>query len=305
MIIKTISQLPEETNIGNEDLFEISKQHNKAFISKKIKYESFKTNINSYLSGQIAAEFNLYTSDTDTIPLDVRAMNSNITKLSSNNITFYGTKTFNSIPKINASLEYKNEDPTYVPNISEVKRQINKRACFIDSTYTVDSNPGEDVDPSFAIDSDQFMHWHFDDNTRDSTEWMNPEKANQKTEKHGVLCRQSGWLTIYGWLADNGYVLPQDCWVGLYGKVGIYDGVKQLNDKWVLLQMQPWTRGQNATQLQYVCFGLPVNEGLYLKIKTGFLVNGHVGGFQDSRSLTFALNQPNSFVGYIIHPENN
>jgi len=106
------------------------------------------------LSGQIAAEFNLYTSDTDTIPLDVRAMNSNITKLSSNNITFYGTKTFNSIPKINASLEYKNEDPTYVPNISEVKRQINKRACFIDSTYTVDSNPGEDVDPSFAIDSD-------------------------------------------------------------------------------------------------------------------------------------------------------
>lgn len=304
MIIRTISQLPEESNIGNEDLFEVSKQHNNAFISKKIKYDSFKTNINNYVSGQIGNSFSLYDGNT---PLNVKAMNDKITQLSSSNITFYGTKTFNSIPKINASLEYRQEDPTYVPNISEVKRQINKRACFIDNTYVIDSNPGEDVDPPFAIDSDQFMHWHFDDNTRDSTEWMNPEKANQKTEKHGVMCKQSGWLTVYGWLADNGYVLPQDCWVGLYGKVGIYDDVneKQLNDKWVLLQMQPWIRGQNSTQLQYVCFGLPVNEGLYLKIKTGFLVNGHVGGFQDSRSLTFALNQPNSFTGYIIHPENN
>lgn len=312
MIIRTISQLPEESTASDNDLFEVSKQHNSAYISKKIKYSSFKNNINNYVSGQVGNAFHLYSSGT--IPLNVKTMNDRINALSSNNITFYGTKTFNSIPRIGTDstagtieVEYKREDPACIPNVAEVKRLIKSRACFIDNTYTVDSNPGEDVDPPFAIDSDEFMHWHFDDNTRDSTEWMNPEKANQKTDKHGIMCRQSGWLTMYGWLADNGYVLPQDCWVGLYGKLNVYDDVKEdmLKDKWVLLQMQPWIRGQNATQLQYVCFGLPVNEGLYLKVKTGFLVNGHVGGFQDSRSLTYALNQPNSFVGYILHPENN
>ena len=60
----------------------------------------------------------------------------------------------------------------------EVKRLIDSRACFIDNTYTVDTNPGTEATPAVAVDSSKFLHWHFDDTGTDSAEWMNPERNN-------------------------------------------------------------------------------------------------------------------------------
>lgn len=312
MTIRTISQLPEETTGPQNDAFiEISQPYNDAYISKKLKYNTLKTSLNNYLTASVGDTYSMYKLDGNKKkPLNLSSMYEDINALSAGSTNLYGVKTFKSIPKVSISdqtIKYKQDDGTGIPNIMEVKRLIDSRACFIDNTYTVNANPGTEATPAFAVDSNKFLHWHFNDNGTDSSEWMNPERNNQKTEQLGARCYQQGWLTIYGWLADNGVVLPQDAWVGLYGQVNIYDEDQEqtLTDRWVLLQVQPWIKGTNSSRLQYVSFGLPVNEGLRLKIKTGFQVNGHVGGFQDSRSLTFALNQPNSFIGYILHPENN
>ena len=165
----------------------------------------------------------------------------------------------------------------------------------------IDGDPGNDATPPFAADNETFMHWHIDDGQTDSTTWIDPQ-TNSVGQPDGVRCEHTGFLTIYGWLADNGMVLPQNAWVGLYAKMYVQkeNQISPTGGQWVLLQVQPWIRGANATQLQYVCFNIPVREGLYLKIRTGFNVNGKVGGFQDGRSLTYALNQPNSFTGYIV-----
>lgn len=200
---------------------------------------------------------------------------------------------------------YIGDDGTGIPNITKVKDLIDERACFVGDAYMIDADPGNDATPPMAVDSDQFMHWHIDDNGTDSTQWMDPSAKGRKTQIDGVRCEHTGFLTIYGWLADNGQPLPQDCWVGLYGRINVINDKtgEQIPGKWVMLQVQPWVRGAYSSRLQYVSFSLPVSAGLWLKIKTGFNVNGHVGGFQDSRSLTYSLNQPNSFTGYIIRAE--
>lgn len=305
MTIRTISQLPLATDIKDNDLLEVSQFNSAKYISKKINFSTAKQNIGSYISGTIGSTFKLYHDAANTEPMNVLELSSQVVDLSCNTIELSGVKTFTSIPKIDVpTTAYRNSDDTNIPNITKTKDLIDNRACFISENYVIDGDPGNDANPAFASDSDLFMHWHIDDNGTDSTKWIDPQ-TNTYGAEYGVKCTHSGFLTIYGWLADKGGVLPQNAWVGLYGNVQMYNGVDGdiQHNKWVLLQLQPWVRGSNATQLQYVGFNIPVREGLRLKIKTGFNVNGKVGGFQNYRSMTYALNQPNSFVGYITRAE--
>ena len=150
------------------------------------------------------------------------------------------------------------------------------------------------------------MYWHIDDGKRDSAEWMNPEFNGRKTEVNGVECQHSGYLTMYGWIADNGNVKPSQAWVGLYGKIAVRDQDSvsgTMNEKWVLLQLQPWIMGQKCSERQYVSFNIPVRAGLRLKVMTGFPVNGLNGGFAAESTISLKLNQPNTFVGYIVRPQ--
>jgi len=184
MTIRTISQLPELTGTMSESaLIEVSQLHGNAYISEKLRYSSLKTSLNNYLSASIGDAFKMYRLDSSSKkqPLNLSSMYTNINTLSAGSTDLYGVKTFNAIPKIkikDQTIEYKKDDGTGVPNIMEVKRLIDSRACFIDNTYTVDTNPGTEATPAFAVDSSRFLHWHFDDNGTDSAEWMNPECSN-------------------------------------------------------------------------------------------------------------------------------
>ena len=308
MTIRTISQLPEE-NAAMQDntLLEICQpRRDDKYISKKVKYEFIRDSLTDTLSNIIGDEFNMYASKDPKVPINVKDLSAHVISVYYDDIQLSGVKTFKDIPEITVNQNiYKTRDDNAIPNITKVKDLINKRACFIDQTYKIDSNPGADFNPSFIKDNDMFMHWHIDDKGRDSTEWMNPIAGGQKTDIDGQTCYATGYLVIYGWLADNGNVPPADAWVGLYGKINVLDeDTGEMDpDKWILLQLQPWIRGTNASQKQYVSFNLPVNAGLKLKIKTGFSVNGHIGGHQDHNTITFSQNQPNSFIGYIVRPE--
>lgn len=64
------------------------------------------------------------------------------------------------------------------------------------------------------------MFWHIDDQGNDSSRWIDPETG---IEAGPVYVNSTGWLTIIGWLADNGKLLNQEAWVGLFGKIKVKD----------------------------------------------------------------------------------
>ena len=53
------------------------------------------------------------------------------------------------------------------------------------------------------------------------------------------------------------------------------------------IAIQPWIRGTNASQMQYVGFTIPVRKGLRVKVKTGFPVNGRTALNNVTGSLMF------------------
>ena len=306
MTIRTVSQLPFLPSVEQKDLIEVSHYSSNngkgGYFSSKCEISSLRQNFTQSISVQIGDHFSLYQDDGHSKPINVRQLSTDVNELYAGNVNLSGVKTFKKIPKIDVPFnEYRGANDLDVPNITKVKDLIDNRACFVSHNYMIDGDPGNDATPPFAADNETFMHWHIDDGQTDSTTWIDPQ-TNSVGQPDGVRCEHTGFLTIYGWLADNGMVLPQNAWVGLYAKMYVQkeNQISPTGGQWVLLQVQPWIRGANATQLQYVCFNIPVREGLYLKIRTGFNVNGKVGGFQDGRSLTYALNQPNSFTGYIV-----
>ena len=177
---------------------------------------------------------------------------------------------------------------------------IDSRAGFIAEGQSLPVNPRNGTDGYTYYDeymeNPQQMYWHIDHGQKDSSEWIDKYGA----KAGDVICKYTGNLVCYGWLADNGNVKPGQAWVGLFGHVRC--GTDS-SSKWVALQIQPWIIGKYSSTSQYVGFNIPVKAGLHLKIKTGFEVNGNNSGLHGDRpTLMFADagNMPNTFVGYIV-----
>lgn len=306
MTIRTVSQLPSQTSIlPNGTLFEVSVPGDDSkYISKKLSVETLESQFKKSISTDIAVEFGLLSGTTS---YKVYNLSNDINTLSTKNCVLSGVKEFTDIPVINTSLtSYDNDSngvnplvPDYmIPNVMRVKDLIDSRACFIGEDYVIDGDPGNDESPRFTTKSNNFMYFRIDDNGVDSSKWIDPET---RAEAGYQKCPYSGYLTMFGWLADNGNVLAQDAWVGLYGQIGATLANGQIVQKWIPLQIQPWIIGARSSTRQYVSFNLPVKEGLRLKVKTGFRVNGSTAGMQDSATKSFNLNEPNCFVGWISH----
>lgn len=81
------------------------------------------------------------------------------------------------------------------------------------------------------------MFWHIDDQGNDSSRWIDPETG---IEAGPVYVNSTGWLTIIGWLADNGKLLNQEAWVGLFGKINVKDkdesSESTTSTQWIPLQ---------------------------------------------------------------------
>ena len=312
MTIRTISQLPIATQIPDGSLFEISIPGSVGtsvrYTSNKLSVETLLTQFNNVISSGIANRFKLVNGNKD---YQVGDLSSAISQLSSSDCLFNGTKTFKSIPVADVQPsaydvgEIRSSFGTYsadklVPNIGKVKDLIDDYSCFVGSDYVLDGDPGNDETARFTKKSEDFMYFRIDDNGVDSSKWISPETHGEVGYR---VCPHTGYLTIVGWLADNGNVLPQNAWVALYGQVYTTSGTSQKTPNWIPLQVQPWPIGAKSSIRQYVGFNLPVKEGLRLKIKTGFRVNGSVGAMQDELTRSFNLNEPNCFVGWILQPK--
>lgn len=306
MTIRTISQLPPHSGILPEgSLFEVSVPSGAKYISEKISSDILLQQFEKTISGDIAVDFGLVAGQKKYKVSNISAA---VHQLSSQNCVLSGTKNFKDIPIITAPLTSysigaqgdRDLINQMVPNMMKVKDMIDDRACFIGGDYIVDGDPGDDEAPRFTSKSENFMYFRIDDNGVDSSKWIDPET---RSEVGYEQCPHSGYLTMFGWLADNGNVLAQDAWVALYGQVYATQDDGSLVQKWIPLQVQPWPIGAKSSVRQYVSFSLPVREGLRLKVKTGFRVNGTEGAMQDSATKSFNLNEPNCFVGWILRPE--
>lgn len=306
MTIRTVSQLPSQTNpCPDGTLFEVSVPGSESkYISKKLSVETLLKQFKSDISSSMAGEFGLMSG---TNLYNVGGISAAVHTLSVGNCELSGIKALYNIPVVKANLTDYNSasqgvnsyDPNeFVPNVLKVKDLIDDRAGFIGDDYMIDGDPSGDEAPRFTTKSSNFVYFRINDNGVDSSKWIDPET---KAEAGYVECPYSGYLTMFGWLADNGNVLAQDAWVALYGRIGVTLNTGDHAKKWIPLQVQPWIIGARSSTRQYVGFNLPVKEGLRLKVKTGFRVNGSTAGMQDSATKSFNLNEPNCFVGWISH----
>lgn len=241
---------------------------------------------------KVENEFNLKDQDVGDLNRLVR----DILSSDDDEVNFTGVKTFTKTPVIEESQNIDTLRANQIPNVKSVKSMLNdNNASLIKPTSVVDANPGNAS--GMTVDSDRFMHWHFDNQTRDTADFTWPDGSKHEFE----TCAKTGNLVVYGWLADNGSVLPQEAWVALYGLIKCGTSDDGYQDNWVALQVQPWIIGSKSTAMQYVSFNIPVTTGLKLRIKTGFGVNTNPSGLQFGSRQTFSLNQPGAFVGYVIH----
>lgn len=308
MTIRTISQLEPIDVIGNDDLFNVSKYETTGYTSKSITFGNLTMGISSLVRDCIANEWEVpeTVSKFDNEKFSMQSMIDRIYKLSADNMTFYGVKTFAESPLVpDIPIE---ADNMKVPNSHTVKRMIQAYSNTIAPSSIVDFDPENNAGHT-VYNADKALIWHFDDNTDDSSRFIVDEYTRQ--EAGYITCNHDGWLNIYGWITDGGNVLPQEAWVGLFAKLKVVNqsdpadtpGTDAPEEQVVMVQCQPWIVGSKSSTMQYVSFGIPVKAGLQLKVKTGFKVSGNSTGLQHSNSLLFndAGNMPNTLVGYIIY----
>jgi len=308
MTIRTTSQLPAASAANDSQLIEVATPvggTSGAHVSQKLTVGKLRDSFDSTIKASAVAA--LSATDSSGALINVRQLRADATSLMSGTRNIGGVKTFTSIPQIAATLAYQSSKPEQVVNQKRALELIQDNSMFVGPGYMVDADPGTDGSPSTTAYRPEFMYWHFDDFGTDSSQWSNPEANGRKTEADGAMCAHTGWLTVYGWLADNGTVRPAQAWVGLFANVQVRDpdDPSAMRARWVPIQMQPWIIGQKSSERQYVGFNVPVRAGLRLKIKTGFPVNGDTGGFAEQGNASLALNQPNTFVGYIIRAQSN
>ena len=304
MKFRTTSQLPRmgiDDPLPQQSLVEISlpvdmEGESPRYSSRAMTVGLLKDNLLSSFQDQLEQKYGLKDGDRSIRLSDVK--NKMESTLSADTV-FSGRKTFVDTVAYQQPKEIDalgNNELVAKVHVVEMSRDYGN--FLSPKTTFVDSDP-QNTTPNTAYDSENFMKWQFDQDGRDSEQFILDPYSNQRALP--VFAKHTGNLVVYGWLADNGNVAAQEAWVGLFGKVNIGNQDTQ-EKKWVALQIQPWIIGTKSQALQYVGFNVPVKKGMQLKIMTGFPVNVRNSGFQDPsyNTLTLLSNQPCTFIGYIL-----
>lgn len=299
--IRTISQLPE---VAYDDItksgsyIEMSiPDSNSGYVSKKAQFSSIQSIVSNQLSSAMATDHGLYRNGQPIKSIDLF---NDISSLNNGNMTINGKKTFTTTPVLPNPYPEK-EIPEAQLKAAVVYDCANYANAYstgiaprnqIDNYSSIFTNPADnDYRPRYSNKSN-FYFWHIDDQKTDSSESMDPSTGSIGGYQ---TIAQTGMLVICGWLADNGNISPENAWISLQAKI-------DNGNKIAPIAFQPWIQGKYSNSLQYVSFTIPVKTNLQLKIKTGFPVNGSIGGgYQHLGSMTFSDRWiPNAFYGYVI-----
>ena len=215
--LKTIHQLQEATATDTQDLFEVSRPAGTdKYSSRSIKYSTIEQSMKNSLSSTMVDAFHMkYTDGTNislsTLHYRVGQIWVDATWNAANEVTM--NKLLKLTPSKNTAIA-ANISLNQFTTRQNVEALIDNSQTFIGTNSIATANP---VNPNGVGTNDDLnlMKWKFDDGGNDSS-LAKDEYGN----KYGYIrCRKTGHLTIYGWLADNGNVSPQEAWVGLFGQV--------------------------------------------------------------------------------------
>lgn len=284
MNIRTVSDLTEiQHPLADEDLVEVSHSNGEnRYSSHKYKIGNLRNDIVDRSVDESCRTFSIGRGTDLSAPLAY------VLSLSACVDEEDGTVTFDKQPRVE-NPDPGNHDPNFLQTREQVCQIAEDKSCFIGPASYTECEPLNDAGSTQDYD----YYWKIEGGQYDSSLALDEDGF----QMDGVRMERTGWLVVYGWLASDADVLPQNAWVALYG---LFDD----EDNWKVMQVQPWIVGKHSQQMQYVSFGVPVRAGAKLKIMTGFPVNGTVSGFQ-TYSHTLLL-QPqrgniiNSFVGYVI-----
>ena len=304
MTIKTISELISTDVPRMSDLFKISQQigtDNNAYASRKITYGHILSAAQASIIDAVRNEWQLSSLSVIDIDSKVKTLESAISvdvEPSGNNVAKFAVS-----PK---SLGHARKDND-ITNRADVIDLVQDFSEYITPGTYIAVDTGNDVlgNGSTYSDSASQYHWHIDTGAQDSSKAE--DQQSRVGPNGGVLIRETGMLTIYGWLAANAEIAAQEAWVGLFGMVQVNDGQGGRVNKWQALQIQPFVVGKYSQVAQYVGFNIPVRQQLELKIMTGFKVNDSASALHVGNSLMFNSlgHMPNSFVGYVLQNVKN
>ena len=283
ILVRSISQLEKNSVKPNiSSCFEIS-EYNPAtnvFHSKKIEYQQLSSYFNDDISASMSKQYNLSaTAGTGSSQITINNVTSKVNSLYTGNVIISGQKTFATTIKTGDS--YTSYDNVDIPNISKVKSLITTNGTYIGSSQTF-PEPFQNADgfaKSYADGETDYIRLKFTDDS--------PQITTTYTSK------KSGYLVMWGWLADSGNVKAELSWVRLE---------IQKSGKWYPIQVQPWIQGTNSKVLQYIGFNVPIQIGLPLRVRTGFDVNLTTRAFSTVGSMTYntSTEAQCGFFGYII-----
>lgn len=281
MKVKKISNYDrlDKDELHNGDLFEVSWKTEDAYSTRSIEYGILKSEITEDTIETFKQNLNIpdQLSNFNTQIIDP------ISSIISGDTTFYGLKSFIKRPKIIENVELSNIEDNDLITRKDVGRIIDTRSSFlISQTSKLNTTPLNSS--GYTHNDDNLLISHIEDGQR---------KSNI------ITCDYDGILVLYGWVACNNDVNAEECWVGIFSE--IVNGDNQFHE--TALAVQPFIIGKYSQVAQYVGFNIPVKSGLKLRVCTGFNVNGQNSGFGNTNSLMLNGNgnEPNTFVGYVIH----
>lgn len=274
MTIRTITQLPSVEGVIDDNSFmelsepkQITGSSDVGYVSKKVSYGKIK----DQLDDQIGSELNRkYSMSEDNNPIQILDLKQRVDSLYDGNSTLMSAN-FQNSPTIQSTGNDLGD--SNVPTVGYIVNTLIPKS----TSFNIGSDSKYDAaKTSTGFYGDPEMFFTIDSGTKESKE--------PQTVKH------TGNAVIYGWLADNGNTTSTNAWVGLFGEI---------NNRYILLQLQPWIIGSKSSILQYVGFNVPVKQGLKLKIMTGFPVNG--SNSVQPGDIGWGINIVNAFAGYVIY----
>lgn len=227
--VRSISKYPTSEELPSKSYVLVSKKAGGGFKSEKVTVETLIKTTENQISSDIEKLYNLSGVNVGNISSDVY-------KLYHENVELSGTKTFVENPIVLAQKSLTELSDNMVPTVGNVKTVITESDSFFGPKSIVEGNPDNATPKTDRDGILTSMVWKIPEGGNDSESYDDQTGAPKIVE-----CKQSGLLTIYGWLTDDGNVQPQEAWVGLYGKVYVRenpnDETSTTSSKWVLLAL--------------------------------------------------------------------
>lgn len=272
MTIRTISQLPSvDGEIDKDSFIEVSEPiqilGDRGYISKKTSYDKIRSQLQEEVSRGIVDTYSLNEKNGD--PIRISQIKEKVESIYDGTAELQTAK-FKTNPQVITEKELTSDNQ--IPTVSQIKNTIIPNS----TSFNIGSNSNyESAKTPTGFFNNPEIFFSIDSGTKESSEY---------------IIQKTGNAVIYGWLADNGSTTSTNAWVGLFGEI---------NNRWILLQLQPWIIGSKSSILQYIGFNVAVKKGLKLKIMTGFPVNGSNSTHQGD--IGWGINVVNNFAGYIIN----